>query len=268
MKFASRDAQFPAIQPSSLACLRACRELFRSWVTLGVEGSMGKLLVQSQELANLVMAARCHFAQKASWTSVRSDIDEKLRGPVHTSVLPVRAELWQPKFGLDVEKALVKAWETINTEYSIGEARHTNAEATEHAKPQVVELASVLRAACLGECWSLAQLTHARLNTFQPPAGRDRALIELSRAELDVWRTVNVKEEEEDPVSKLTAGPRGQMEREVETRRRAVRLCEQCIITGRDVDLIKEAAVTLWNVGKELLCFVEVVDEVQSVRMV
>ena len=95
------------------------------WVTLDVEGSMGKLLVQSQELANLVMAARCHFAQKASWTSVRSDIDEKLRGPVHTSVLPVRAELWQPKFGLDVEKALVKAWETINTEYSIGEARHT-----------------------------------------------------------------------------------------------------------------------------------------------
>jgi len=122
----------------------------------------------------------------------------------------------------------------------------------------------------------------ARLEKCQIPAGRGRLMLDLSKAEIEVWQACNVKRE--DPVSKLLLSQEEQQKREVEARHKAVRLCEQCIATAKridEVDLVEESAIVMWNLGRELACSAhryrihkafqkcaEVLDEVQSLSLV
>eukprot|EP00746_Dinoflagellata_sp_MGD_P126781 gnl/MRDRNA2_/MRDRNA2_61526_c0_seq1.p1 gnl/MRDRNA2_/MRDRNA2_61526_c0~~gnl/MRDRNA2_/MRDRNA2_61526_c0_seq1.p1 ORF type:complete len:2705 (-),score=625.35 gnl/MRDRNA2_/MRDRNA2_61526_c0_seq1:121-7452(-) len=138
-----------------------------------------------------------------------------------------------------------------------------------------------MRAACGAQCWSLAIPMLERCSHFRAPPPRGRILLDLSKAEIEVWQACNIMEE--DKVSKMLLTPEQQTQREMEARYRSVRLCEQCIMAAKridEIDLVEESAVVMWNIGIPLMCdehrvrihkslqkCVEILDEIQSTRL-
>ena len=65
----------------------------------------------------------------------------------------------------------------------------------------LLDLALLLRATCVAKHFVLAHCMIARLEKFQMPPGRGRILLDLSKAECEVWHAAAVKKE--DPTSKM-----------------------------------------------------------------
>eukprot|EP00445_Apocalathium_hangoei_P019284 CAMPEP_0203912188 /NCGR_PEP_ID=MMETSP0359-20131031/53276_1 /ASSEMBLY_ACC=CAM_ASM_000338 /TAXON_ID=268821 /ORGANISM="Scrippsiella Hangoei, Strain SHTV-5" /LENGTH=1376 /DNA_ID=CAMNT_0050838069 /DNA_START=64 /DNA_END=4190 /DNA_ORIENTATION=+ len=213
------------------------------------------------KLKNLVLSARAYLARKVPGKT-KEDIDKASGSTVMGTALFVC------NGGIPKELAedqLINAWKSIDAEFDLRAAKEALASgvpaapekgSTRAFKPQqLLDLASALRAACSAGCWGIAQPMLDRIEKFQVPAGRGRLLVDLARAEIEVWRACNVKQE--DPVSKLLLSKQQQQQRELEMRHRAVRLCEQCIATAKridEIDLVEESAVVMWNIARELAC--------------
>lgn len=244
---------------------------------------------QDTKLKTLVLSARAHLARKAPGKT-KDDIDKASASTVAGTVFFVC------NGGIPKEQAedqLVAVWKGVDPEYDLRAAKDAYM-ARENAidagkttnRPsfqpkQLADLASILRAACRSQNFILGWAMLRRLDKCQVPAGRGRLLVDLSRAELELWEACNVKKE--DPVSKLLLSPSAQMAREIEMRHRCVRLCEQCIATAKridEIDLVEDAAVVMWNIGRELACSehrhrihksflkcAEILEEVQSISL-
>lgn len=142
-------------------------------------------------------------------------------------------------------------------------------------------LASLIRAALHADLWILGRLMLERMRAFRAPSPRGRILMDLSRAEYEVWEAVNVRGT--DPVSKMLLDPVKQEDRVVQARCKSVRLCEQCIMAAKrteHLDLVEESALSLWYLARPLLCdayrvrihkslqrCVEILDELKSNRL-
>lgn len=242
---------------------------------------------KSPKLKALVFSAKAYLARKAPG-KVKEDIDKASGSGILGAVLFV-CNGGTPKE--QAEDQLAIAWKTVDTQLDLKQAKEAGEAAgkmLEAPKPdkvtptQLVELASASRAACSAGCWAIAQLMLARLEKFQIPAGRGRLLLDLSRAEVDVWQALNIKKE--DPKTKFLLSHAEQRQREVDARHRAVRLCEQCIATAKridEIDIVEESAVVMWNLGRELACkehrfrvhksfqkCAEILEEIQSSSLV
>ena len=221
------------------------------------------LSARGARLQPLIWNAKAFFSRKAPG-KVKDDIVKASGSTV------LGAALFISNGGTPADAAaeeLIKAWASIDGEYDLRAARDAfNADPRTrpdggqvtrgNVKPQMlVELSLAVRAACSIKSWALAICMVARLEKFQMPPGRGRILLDICKAECDVWQACNVKKE--DPTSKMLLSAEGQEKREVETRHRAVRLCEQCIMTAKRIeasDLIEECAVVMWNISRELMC--------------
>lgn len=215
------------------------------------------------KLRMMVMSAIAHFGSKTNAAKAKDQV-EKAIGVTGFAWMIFSSDNLKE----NCEEDLIKAWGNIDSEFDIRGARDTfNPKAlaqkdadrgkvrTSNLKPHsLVDLAMLLRAACAAGKMPMACAMLARLQKFQAPPGRGRILLDLSIAEVEVWKAE--KTMEEDPVSKMLLSPPQQRQRELEARHRAVRLCEQCITTAKridEIDLVMESAVVMWNVGVNLL---------------
>ena len=238
-------------------------------------GLLDEFMKEPTTASNPVLAARGARLQQLVWNA-RAFFNRKAPGKVKDDVVKVSgsavlgASLFICNGGTPPDAAaeeLIKAWASIDNEYDLRAARDAfNADPRArpdggqvtrgNVKPQMlVDLALAVRAACCAKNWALAICMIARLERFQIPPGRGRLLLDICKAECDVWQACNVKKD--DPTSKMLLSAEEQAKREIETRHRAVRLCEQCIMTARRIeapDLIEEVAVVMWNISRELMC--------------
>ena len=236
---------------------------------------LDELLKDPATASNPVLSARGARLQQLVWNA-RAFFSRKVPGKVKDDVVKASgsavlgASLFICNGGVQGDAAveeLIKAWASIDGEYDLRSAkdafnvdprsRPDGGQVTRgNVKPQMlVDLALAVRAACFLKNWALAICMVARLEKFQIPPGKGRILLDISKAECDVWQACNVKRE--DPTSKMLLSAEEQAKREIETRHRAVRLCEQCIMTARRIeapDLIEECAVVMWNISRELMC--------------
>ena len=236
---------------------------------------LDELLKEPSTASNPALAARGASLQQLVWNA-KAFFSRKAPGKVKDDVVKASgsavlgATLFICNGGTAADAAgeeLIKAWSSIDSGYDLRAARDTFAadprtrpdggQVTRgNVKPQMlVDLALAVRAACCAKNWPLAICMVARLEKFQIPPGRGRILLDICKAECDVWQACNVKKE--DPTSKMLLSAAEQEKREIDTRHRAVRLCEQCIMTARRIeafDLIEECAVVMWNISRELMC--------------
>ena len=75
----------------------------------------------------------------------------------------------------------------------------------------LVDLALLLRATCVAKQWLLAVCMIARLEKFQMPPGRGRILLDLSKAECEVWHAKAVKKEDATSKMLLSAAQQEQL---------------------------------------------------------
>lgn len=230
-----------------------------------------------EELRMLAYNAKAFFGRRtaANVPKIREEVDKALGGAViGTSFLVSNRAI--PKE--TCEEDLLKAWSTVDDKYDLRgkrDAFNPNIPAGEAAAaakkaalveadagemlplkhPQVVELAMLLRATCVAERFPLALAMLTRMSKCKIPAGRAKILIDLSKAEVDVWHACTVRSE--DSATGILLESRRQSERELDTRFHAVRLCEQCLMTAKrlvEMDLVEDSAVTLWNLAREFMC--------------
>eukprot|EP00913_Durusdinium_trenchii_P005317 g4962.t1 len=130
-----------------------------------------------------------------------------------------------PGWGRIHENTLLKAWATIDADFDLRAAVQsfsTDPRAPRpdggqvvrgNVKPQsLIDLALALRATCVAKQWPLALCMICRLEKFQMPPGRGRILLDLSKAECEVWHASTVKKE--DPTSKMLLSAADQEQRE------------------------------------------------------
>eukprot|EP00929_Paragymnodinium_shiwhaense_P112627 TRINITY_DN80895_c0_g1_i1.p1 TRINITY_DN80895_c0_g1~~TRINITY_DN80895_c0_g1_i1.p1 ORF type:complete len:2851 (+),score=920.78 TRINITY_DN80895_c0_g1_i1:84-8555(+) len=240
---------------------------------------------QSARLKSHVLSAKAYLARKAPG-KMREDIDKAAGSSTLGAVLFVK------NGGIPKEQAeeeLIKAFTSIDKDYNLREAKEKYNHKTRpphQAAPQLaplvlLDLISVCRAACMSGSWAVAQPMYQRLEKFQIQAGRGRILMDLCKAEIQVYQACNIKET--DPVSKMLLTPEQQSKREVDARTQAVKLCEQCMMAARrldEPDLVEDAAVVMTRLGRELMCdehrlrihrslhkCAELLEEIQSVRL-
>eukprot|EP00434_Breviolum_minutum_P017931 symbB.v1.2.015814.t2/scaffold1192.1/size132829/5 len=246
---------------------------------------------RNNRLRQLVWNARAYFNRKAPG-KVKDDI---VKGSGSTVL---GAALFVFNGGTTPEAAaeeLIKAWGSIDADYDLRAARDSFSTDPRAPRPDggqvvrgilkpqmLVDLALALRATCVAKQWPLALCMICRLEKFQMPPGRGRILLDLSKAECEIWHTCTVKKE--DPTSKMLLSAAEQEKREVETRHRSVKLVEQCIMIAKRIeadDLVEECAVVMWNISRELMTdqnrfrvhkplqkCLELLEEMQSNRLI
>jgi hypothetical protein len=203
-------------------------------------------------LGSLLTTARCWFSKKsAAGAAVRKDVEGNPSEKANVAVLFVRNEGSQNR-----EADLIQAWCDLDPGFRyILDGEEADESTRSNVKPESqVVLAASARAACQAGLWSLALKMVDRLLSFRAPPPRVRVLIDLSKAQTSVWRACN--EVMIDPHTDMLYTTTKQKQREVDARRDAVRLCEQCIMAAKrieDVELVEESAIVMWNIGISLL---------------
>lgn len=217
--------------------------------------------------------AKAYFGrrQPAAVPKLKEEVDKAIGGAVAGTAFLVS----NGAIAADTcEEELIKAWITVDPQYDLrgkrdafnpkiphGEAKKAAEAAHAEGGPalaqasHVMDLALLLRATCVAERFPLARAMLTRLETCRIPAGRAKILIDLSKAEHDVWYACTVRLE--DPRTDILLHGERQVERELDARFHAVRLCEQCVMVAKrlgEMDLVEDSAVTLWNLGRELMC--------------
>ncbi|CAK9112888.1 Uncharacterized protein SCF082_LOCUS52338 [Durusdinium trenchii] len=226
-------------------------------------GSDPAVADRNTRLRQLVWNARAYFYRKAPGKA-KDDIVKASGSTVLGAALFV---LNGATTSDAAAEELLKAWATIDADFDLRAAVQsfsTDPRAPRpdggqvvrgNVKPQsLIDLALALRATCVAKQWPLALCMICRLEKFQMPPGRGRILLDLSKAECEVWHASTVKKE--DPTSKMLLSAADQEQREVETRHRSVKLVEQCIMIARRIeayDLVEECAVVMWNIARELM---------------
>lgn len=213
-------------------------------------------------LKPLVTSARAYFSRSnaGNMGNIRKD-------DAGTLVLFVRnGAIAQEK---DIETEIVKFW----TDYDAGfkEFYDLNCDLKAEgafeklkdvprpeAKANTPEVTILLASACLAVAktsnkW-LANILFQRMSQFRAPPPKGRVLVDMVRAELDVYNAT--RHVDYNPDTRFVLSAEEQHMRERTARVKAARLCEQNAVAARrlgDLDLVEEATQQLFNMCIPLL---------------